>query len=505
MNIFILDESNNTKSELKLIKPKTYNEFLNQIKLKCQIIPENYDIYFFDEKNTEIKINNEINYHKIKDILFIREINKNALEQSIFEINYNKLSESKQDILDEKYNCILCAIIIKNENPYLCYKCQKIFHEKCLKDWNNKCKAQNKKLLCPNCRNELPIENWHKKLEHEENRKEIANLMNIINELKSNKNINNIIDNKYEEYINKTLKIFNDILNKMKLLHSLLNLGNNIQLNNILINNQFNLDNFNNININTISKVINEEFDLFINQIRNKNIKVQNNLSNEIPLNIIEKEEININDKIEQLNIQNIHEVKKKEKFDVETLFKTLDGRIIFRNGILKGIVHKYYEINDVVSKIQDILAKGVKFNLVYKASELDDDALTFHQICDKLNMSLVLVETLNNTRFGGFTTQNWSGNNTKKYDNNAFVFNLENNTIFDVEKNQPAIGCYPMFGPVFFGCQIRIYDKFFTNGGTTCHAGLNYSTKIDYELNNGKKEFIVKDMEIYSIETVDV
>ena len=80
----------------------------------------------------------------------------------------------------------------------------------------------------------------------------------------------------------------------------------------------------------------------------------------------------------------------------------------------------------------------------------------------------------------------------------------VENN-IFDVEKNQPAIGCYPMCGPVFFGCQIRIYDKFFTNGGTTCLAGFNYSTKIDYELNNGKKEFIVKDMEIYSIETVDV
>ena len=52
-------------------------------------------IYFFDEKNTEIKINNEINYHKIKDILFIREINKNALEQSIFDINYKQLSESK--------------------------------------------------------------------------------------------------------------------------------------------------------------------------------------------------------------------------------------------------------------------------------------------------------------------------------------------------------------------------------------------------------------------------
>ena len=49
-------------------------------------------------------------------------------------MNYNKLSESKQDILDEKYNCYICNSNIKNENPYFCYICQKIFHEKCLKD-----------------------------------------------------------------------------------------------------------------------------------------------------------------------------------------------------------------------------------------------------------------------------------------------------------------------------------------------------------------------------------
>ena len=202
INIFILDDSNNSKSELEIIKPKGYNEFLNQIKLECKIIPENYEMFILDAKNNEIKINNEMDYNKIEDILFIREINKNSLEQSIFDINYNKLSESKQDILDEKYNCILCSIIIKNENPYLCYKCQKIFHIKCLKDWDNKCKEQNKNLICPNCRNELPIENWYKKLNHEENRKEYANLMNLINEFKINYNINNKIDLSKDKKIN---------------------------------------------------------------------------------------------------------------------------------------------------------------------------------------------------------------------------------------------------------------------------------------------------------------
>ena len=111
-------------------------------------------------------------------ILFIKETDKDILGKSKFEINYDRLSESKQNILDEKYNCNICQIIIKNEKPYLCYKCQKIFHEKCLKDWDNKCKSQNKILECPICRNKLSIENWNKKLDHDNDRKDNANLLN---------------------------------------------------------------------------------------------------------------------------------------------------------------------------------------------------------------------------------------------------------------------------------------------------------------------------------------
>ena len=187
-----------------------------------------------------------------------------------------------------------------------------------------------------------------------------------------------------------------------------------------------------------------------------------------------------------------------------EAVFLTETGRVIFRNGLLRGIIHRYTEIDEIVSKIQDILLKGVKFTLVYKAFDLGDKAKTFHEKCDKLKMSLVLVETDKDVRFGGFTMRNWEGNCLKKIDNNAFVFSLDNNTIYDVIKNEPAIGCYPKFGPVFFGCQIRIYDSFFTEGGTTCRRGLNYKTKKDFELNKGKQKYLVKDIEVYNIETVN-
>ena len=204
-------------------------------------------------------------------------------------------------------------------------------------------------------------------------------------------------------------------------------------------------------------------------------------------------------------NTEEQQQVEGDQNINVEALFFTEDGRVIFRNGLLRGIIHRYAEIDEVVSKIQDKLLKGVKFHLVYKAFDHEDKAKIFHEKCDKLNMSLVLIETDQDVRFGGFTTKTWEGHNLKKIDNDAFVFSLETNKIFDIIKNEPAIGCYPKFGPVFFGCQIRIYDNFFSKGGTTCHKGLNYKTTKDFELNNGEQKYLIKDIEVYSIETIDI
>ena len=204
-------------------------------------------------------------------------------------------------------------------------------------------------------------------------------------------------------------------------------------------------------------------------------------------------------------NVEEQQQVASDQNINVEALFFTEDGRVIFRNGLLRGIIHRYAEIDEVVTKIQDILLKGVKFNLIYKAFDDGDKAKIFHEKCDKYKMSLVLIETDQDVRFGGFTTKSWEGRCLKKIDNDAFVFSLETNKIYDIIKDEPAIGCYPKFGPVFFGCQIRIYDDFFSKGGTTCHKGLNYKTKKDFELNNGEQQYLIKDIEVYSIETIDI
>ena len=71
---------------------------------------------------------------------------------------------------------------------------------------------------------------------------------------------------------------------------------------------------------------------------------------------------------------------------------------------------------------------------------------------------------------------------------------------IYDIIPGEDAIGCYPRYGPVFLGCQIRIYDNFFTRGGTTFERGVNFNTQEDYELSGGLKSFDVKEIEVYSV-----
>ena len=171
-----------------------------------------------------------------------------------------------------------------------------------------------------------------------------------------------------------------------------------------------------------------------------------------------------------------------------------------FANGIIKNIIKEQGEIDFVINKIAEKFP-GCKFNLLYKGSTDGDTAAEFHSKCDDAEKTLVIVEDNYGNRFGGFTTQDWGGQYMQKKDDDAFIFSIDKNKTYDIIPGQNAIGCYPNFGPVFFGCQIRIYDNFLTKGGTTYKKGLNYNTTEDFELTNGNQNFGVRDIEVYGVQ----
>ena len=161
IDLLLLDNSNNLIEERNVPKPDTYDELQLIIKNSFIKLPQNYQIFYRDEYNFENIIKNNNDYKLAKDILFIIELKKEEnKKESMYESNYDKLSESKQNILDEKYNCNICEEDIKEEKPLLCYRCQKLFHKKCLENWNDKCNEKNVKFNCPKCKYELSLKDW---------------------------------------------------------------------------------------------------------------------------------------------------------------------------------------------------------------------------------------------------------------------------------------------------------------------------------------------------------
>ena len=357
--VFILNSSNNTKGELNIIKPKTFKDLLNILKKRIKTLSDNFTLFIYDKNNNEININNDEKYKAIDDILFLRELDKKKkLNPSIFEMNYDKLSESQQEILDQKYNCILCSIMIKNEKPYLCYICQKIYHEKCLKDWDKKCKEIKNAFSCPNCRNVLPLEKWNKKLDYEETRKDNATFLHRINTLQDNQLRQNKILKRDKTFIENAIEIFKNILYKINSIHSLLNWKKNNKLIDLLYLNPLNCK-LNDLKV--ISNVIIEELEQFKNYIidikkkenlkkfNDKNIEknqiiLQNNTNNLISIN-----NINMNNKDNLLDIQNYGNLNKINNINNINYIEKIKNLNNIKNDFNEIIIDEYRNKLDLI------------------------------------------------------------------------------------------------------------------------------------------------------------
>ena len=155
------------------------------------------------------------------------------------------------------------------------------------------------------------------------------------------------------------------------------------------------------------------------------------------------------------------------------------------RLEVIKGdIIQNASELELLTRRICKHYNKII-LNLLYKATADSDKASVFHNKCDSAENTLVLVKSSNGKRFGGYTSCSWEGDSIEKKDENAFVFSLDKMKIYNIIPGEGAIGCYPKFGPVFLGCQIRIYDHAFKNGGTTFEKELNFNTDYIYVVSN--------------------
>jgi len=219
-------------------------------------------------------------------------------------------------------------------------------------------------------------------------------------------------------------------------------------------------------------------------------------LEYEEEIRVLRNEQRNTNTNIETKSKVNMSSAKKSSGMDSKQItFEDKPEQICVKGDI----IHNTDELEMITRRINK-LNKKLTLNLLYKASADSDKASAFHSKCDDAQSSLVLVETDKGKRFGGYTTCSWKGDCIDKKDEDAFVFSLDKMKTYDNIPGEDAVGCYPKFGPIFLGCQIRIYDNAFSKGGTTYEKGLNYNTEEDFELTGGDRAFNVREIEVYEV-----
>ena len=305
------------------------------------------------------------------------------------------------------------------------------------------------------------------------------------------------INEKSEEYKIKIKKVFTNIRNEINKREDELLLDVDKKLGSFFLNKEY----FNNIDKipdkvkislekgkilekNWNEKTLNESLYNCLN-IENS-IKLINELEEKIKINNLNHLNLNF-DFNEKDIINNISKILKENLYESEIQYKFLN-----ESNILKTQKEKEKLFNFINKKIKSI-------ELIYRGSRDGDSANIFHQKCDNKGPTLTLCKEKNGIIFGGYTEANWdSEKRHAKNDKNAFIFSITNNKKIESKNYETSIECNPIFGPIFgFGGDITIVNNFLSYESNMWSGQKTYFDN-KYEITNGKKYFILGELEVY-------
>lgn len=162
--------------------------------------------------------------------------------------------------------------------------------------------------------------------------------------------------------------------------------------------------------------------------------------------------------------------------------------------------------------KTRHIVEEQVTMQLLYRGSKDGFEASAFHEKCDFMDNTVVVVQSKENGNvFGGYTAAPWKSPNSFQFveDGQAFLFLLTNYTnprdkaqIFEVrpDETQYAVCHDPKYGPIFGnGYSFCIYDQ--------CNeVNKNYTNPVSFDFRekpnqlSGRYSFTVKDYEVFQV-----
>ena len=132
---------------------------------------------------------------------------------------------------------------------------------------------------------------------------------------------------------------------------------------------------------------------------------------------------------------------------------RSFQEQVNVNNNEQSSIISSVIELNLLSNQFRLMYpGRNVIYNLLYRGSRDTYEASSFHLKCNNIRGTLIIIQTNQGIKFGGFTNETWDGDYLYKTDNTAFIFSLNNNKIYTIKKDLKAIYCSPKYGPVFCG-----------------------------------------------------
>ena len=98
MEIVLLDSSNASKGNVSMVKPNTLQELYNKLRQNFKNEVGFYEIFYLEENKEEVKIYTNEDYKRVKDKLFVREVESKCFKQLLSDNNKNENLLKDSDI-----------------------------------------------------------------------------------------------------------------------------------------------------------------------------------------------------------------------------------------------------------------------------------------------------------------------------------------------------------------------------------------------------------------------
>ena len=181
--------------------------------------------------------------------------------------------------------------------------------------------------------------------------------------------------------------------------------------------------------------------------------------------------------------------------------------------GILDNLFFPYH--SDIIKTVdefeflRDTLGM-VELRMILNSNIHGDYAKDFHEKANYHHL-LILIETLEGNRFGGYTSDNFmpisiglisTSVDVQKYDESAFLFNLDKKKIYEINEDKVdiALNCDEYYTLSFGEKDLVIWDYFLTEGGTSSFPDYYGKGSQPLELTGGEKNFKINSVEVYHV-----